>query len=255
MDINHIHADEIGDAAAFKTAMNKSKGHRTCFTKREAALQTSIADLAAHTDNNCEDNVRKGLNLLEEAHLRLENAFCYCLALLTEDPDGENTTILNNKIDALTRETTQIRAEVYRAISDCRKAVAAGAVVPPTYKMNFNSELKPFDLSLSNMPPEFRMWKDKMETYFSLNNLKRAPAPVQVNYVRKCLDLDLVSRIGPSVDNKIPVYTIDTGLLALLDKVVETQYPLVTKRLTWASCKQTQGETLDAFIDRYCYVL
>jgi hypothetical protein len=47
MDIDHIHADEIGNAAAFKTATNKTKGHRSCFNKREAALQTSIAELAA----------------------------------------------------------------------------------------------------------------------------------------------------------------------------------------------------------------
>jgi hypothetical protein len=132
--------------------------------------------------------------------------------------------------------------------------VAVGTIVPPTYKMHFNAELKPFDLSLTNTPPEFRMWKDEMETYFSSNDLKRAPPKVQINYVRKCLDLDLVARVSTDLDTTIPVYMAITGLLALLDKVFETQYPLVTKRLTWASCKQTQGETLDAFINRYLTV-
>jgi hypothetical protein len=45
--------------------------------------------------------------------------------------------------------------------------MTAGVVLPPTYKVNFNSELKPFALSLSNTPPAVRMWKDEMETYFS----------------------------------------------------------------------------------------
>jgi hypothetical protein len=110
MDIDNIHADDIGNAAAFKTATNKTKGHRSCFTKRETALQLAITDLAAHPADDREDQGRKGLTLLEEAHIKLENAFCFCLALLT-DQDEENATLLNDQIDFLSRETTRIRGD------------------------------------------------------------------------------------------------------------------------------------------------
>jgi hypothetical protein len=60
------------------------------------------------------------------------------LALLT-DQDEENPTLLNDKIDALSRETTHIRGDAYNAISARRKSVAVGTVVPPTYKMHFNA--------------------------------------------------------------------------------------------------------------------
>jgi hypothetical protein len=83
MDIDNIKAEDIGNAAAFKTATKKTKGNRSCFTKRETALQLAITELAAHPDDDREDQVRKMLTLLEEAHMKLENAFYYCLALLT----------------------------------------------------------------------------------------------------------------------------------------------------------------------------
>jgi hypothetical protein len=172
------------------------------------------------------------------------------LALLLEPDDSANTVALQTKIDTLTSDMTQARNVAYQAISK-RQAGAGGGQVPPAFRAHFNNELKPFDLSLANTPAEYRMWKDELQTYFTCNELTKSSAPVQTNYLRKCLDLDLVTRTNADCDATIPVFTPKTGLLALLDEVFKTQYPILTRRMTWASCKQTQGEILDAYIDRY----
>ena len=264
MNIDDIRDSDVGNKKAIDSATSKTKGFRTSFNTRINALKDSVDELNRFQDDDHVDRVRVALSESEQAHVKLENGFCYCLALLPLEENGEdsdNAVLLQEKVSLLSRDMQKARVSAYAAITSQRKAAvaerqaAAASNIPslhqPAFQTNFNAELRPFDLSLSNTPAEYRMWKEELKSYFDSNEIHRASAPVQNNYVRKCLDRDLVSRIVNQMDTSISVAAPTTGLLALIDQTFDTQYPLLTRRLTWASCKMNQGEEPDAFLDRY----
>ena len=148
--------------------------------------------------------------------------------------------------------TAAAHSRSVRAAAIIAKPPAAVRRPPPPHvegagNMKLVGDLKPETLQHDSTAGDMRVWRKKLESYYTASNMHLSRLNVQQAHLLNCLDRELSLQL----DSSIQATTLVTGngmtCLSILTGIFEKKYPVLIHRKNFFSMAQQAGQDKRAF--------
>ena len=148
---------------------------------------------------------------------------------------------------------TRVLRAVHRAQPAALNApVNAAAPALPTPKPV--TDLKPDILTFDATVAHVRHWKKDFETYHSASNMRLLSVRNQQAFLLRCLDDDVSARISRLSTATTPIFPQlnMVSCFSLIDDFFKERNPILMRRKTFFTCKQSSSQDELAFMEEVC---
>ena len=120
---------------------------------------------------------------------------------------------LDNKLTWKPQDQLQpMQDTIKRIYGDAQVQLGIGAPMPGTVapgaaKVRVRHDLKPWELSASATPSEFRRWRRKYQRYYLGSDIGVTNLPGQQATISGCVDRELEQHLYNLISNNTPVFT------------------------------------------------
>lgn len=239
--------------AVYEKAINLVRAQKGWLTRRGTDLLQACQDLADNPSKYTSTQVDEAFKLFKAKHTDLEEAI---QAAIMADNVGEFER-WEKDLDTAAGELSAGRDKVAGVMKN------AAATLPPinqplqqqaggqqqAFRPPINETLKPFVLSLSHSPVEFRHWGEKLRSFFTSNDLANVDLREQQAYVRQFMDADLEVRTRIQIDDTMTIFGNDS-VVSILEGEFAKRYPLFSRRLEYFRYSRQPGQAASNFVAR-----
>ena len=228
-------------------------GLKGAFTRLRKSNER-LVDYAPTVPNaSTRDSLQKALDRLEVQYEKLNDAMAELHRIASAKQVEELE--LEEYADKLSEAYEGNRAYILDAINTigtpAREALnqnrAQGAAGGQAKKLAINKSLKPFTLSPSHTPIEFKNWARQFKGYYRSSNLDTLELPDQQLYLQSCIEPILFARIQNKIDDTTVIFD-NGGCIDLLIEDFDERWPLFNRRMAFFSSEQGPNQDLSAWV-------
>jgi hypothetical protein len=235
-------------------------------TRQRTAIRGLVDGVKDHPSRDVVGSLRERLAKLKSSACKGIEAYSAALELV----ELEDRQAIEDRIAEVEAAVDDAELTVLAAISDVERALAPAALPPgppgaaaavapqparpPAPRMM--DSLKPERLCLTASPIDVTSWKKEFGTYFRRSGVDAwSDLEDQHNVLMACVTKELATRIrsDPLYRPNRSVLRADPAtndsLLEIIDGIFLAEIPIFNRRLEFWSMKQTEGETVDQFVD------
>ena len=253
-------AEEDFDVPAARRRVGPLKSHITRIGKSIDNLGEFLASATSPSAGAREDISRLRVKL-EVSWARLEDLL---ISLQTHDDTeahqsgyGQSLEEYSGRYNDYVRKCLEMAPPAPMPATPSRGApsIPVGGSSSHT-QVKVNTALKPFILKKESTPVEFRLWKEKMLTYYTSSRMDIATLPEQQQYCRACISTQVdaliadkitdATRVCPDVDG-IADSSGGDDIMSILEGEYALKYPLFTRRLDFFRYEQRKSQTFSEF--------
>ena len=231
-------AGSLAGASAERRSYVVHKGHLTRLCASTAALLAGL-DTSRPTPATVAEKARRQLDKLESKAEEIVAA------------EPARLDSYQRDMDAAQLEWDKLAPDVARAVAKVAAVASAGGSGGSAPKAKAVSDLKPFELEMTDSPVKLAQWLQQYRTYHEASNFDDLPVSQQQGYFFKVLHPELAGILREKISGTTPVLGAAGSCESTLKAEFLVPHPLVHRGNDWMQARRGTSESIARWYGRF----